>query len=74
MTEALPLVDLLVDRGLAPSKSQGRRLIQQGGVRLDGVTVDSPEALLEPPHGSESVVLQVGRRRFLRIMGARERG
>jgi tyrosyl-tRNA synthetase len=46
------------------SSSEARRLIQQGGVRLDGEVVDrldvpAPELL--------GKVLQVGRRRFLRI-------
>ena len=30
------LADLLTNAGLAPSKSEARRLVQQGGIKLDG--------------------------------------
>jgi len=51
--------------GLASSTSQAMRLIQQGGVRLDGVRVDAREALIE--FSGIEVLLQVGRRRFARV-------
>jgi tyrosyl-tRNA synthetase len=60
------IVDLLAETGLAPSKSQARRLVQQKGVRLDGETVESIEAMVTP--GKEQV-LQVGKRRFLQLLG-----
>ncbi len=56
---------LLADNGLAASRGEGRRLIGQGGVRLDGVALSTEE--LDVPRerlaGSE---LRVGRR-FARI-------
>jgi tyrosyl-tRNA synthetase len=56
---------LLADNGLAASRGEGRRLIGQGGVRLDGVALSAEE--LDVPRarlaGSE---LRVGRR-FARI-------
>ena len=59
------IVDLLVEVGLAPSKSQARRLIAQGGVRLDGNRVESIE---EPVIPEGEAILQVGKRRFVRIV------
>jgi tyrosyl-tRNA synthetase len=60
----LPL--LMAHLGLAPSKSAARRLIEQGGVRLDGEPVTDPSA--EYPLGElKGKVLQVSRRRFLRL-------
>jgi tyrosyl-tRNA synthetase len=59
------VVDLLVATHLAPSRSQARRLIQQGGVRLDGVKV--ADATQRPAVDGESV-LQVGRRKFVRLV------
>ncbi len=59
------LVDVMVEAGLAPSRSQARRLIQQDGVKLDEAGVgdgDQPVALERP------VVLRVGKRRFLRLI------
>jgi tyrosyl-tRNA synthetase len=59
------IVDLMVQAGVAGSKSEARRLIQQGGVRLDDATVDSVDRLVEP----REAILQVGKRRFLRLKG-----
>lgn len=55
---------LLKELGLAPSTSEGRRLIKGGGVKLDGEKVADENARL-PRAGS--VLLQVGKRRFLRL-------
>jgi tyrosyl-tRNA synthetase len=57
---------LLAALGLAASNSDARRLIEQGGVRLDGEPVTDPDA--ELPHGDlTGRVLQVGRRKFVRL-------
>jgi tyrosyl-tRNA synthetase len=58
------IVDLMADSGLAASKSEARRLINGGGVRVDGTKVDQYELTLEP--GADAVV-QVGKRKFLRV-------
>jgi len=59
----LNIVDLMVQAGTAATKSEARRLIQQGGVRLDDTTVDSIDLIVEP----KDAVLQVGKRRFVRL-------
>jgi tyrosyl-tRNA synthetase len=58
------LVDILAETKLAKSKGEARRLIKQGGVRLDGDKV-SDLALELQPTGEQ--IVQVGKRRFLRI-------
>lgn len=58
------IVDLLAASGLASSKSEARRLVQQGGVRLDGEKVESIEQVVKV----EEAVLQVGRRRFATLV------
>jgi tyrosyl-tRNA synthetase len=58
------VLDVLVSSGLASSKGEGRRLLQQNGVRLDGVTLTDPNQVF--PHAG---VLQVGKRHFVRIKG-----
>jgi len=56
------ILDVLMGAGLASSKSEARRLVDQRGVRLDGETLErSDEAF---PHPG---VLQVGKRRFVRV-------
>jgi len=56
------VLDVLVSSGLAASKGEARRLLQQNGVRLDGVTLTDPNQGF--PHGG---VLQVGKRHFVRV-------
>jgi tyrosyl-tRNA synthetase len=57
---------VMVGTGLAASNGEARRSVRQGGVRLDGVLIEDPEVELplESLHGK---VLQVGRRRFVRL-------
>jgi len=62
------LVGLMRDHGLAPSGGEARRLVQQGGVSIDGETVVDPNFELAV-HRSTSIVLKVGKRRFARITG-----
>ncbi|NJL33230.1 MAG: tyrosine--tRNA ligase, partial [Chloroflexaceae bacterium] len=61
---ATNVVDLLVDAQLASSKSEARRLIDGGGVRVDGEKVESYDLTLEP---GAAVVVQVGRRKFVQV-------
>jgi tyrosyl-tRNA synthetase len=63
---ARPLATLLVDAGLAPSKNEARRLIEQGAVTLDGEKAPNPA--LELPPRAEPYLFKVGKRRFLRVI------
>jgi len=56
------VLDVLVTGGLAPTRSEGRRLVSQGGVRLDGEVLSDPNQLFPRPG-----VLQAGKRRFLKV-------
>jgi tyrosyl-tRNA synthetase len=60
------LPKLLVALGLASSNSEGRRLIEQGGVRIDGEPVADPGAEV-PAADLPGRVVQVGSHRFMRI-------
>ncbi len=57
------LVDVLVAACLVESRSDARRKVEQHGVRLDGETLADPNALFPQPG-----VLQVGKRKFVRII------
>jgi tyrosyl-tRNA synthetase len=61
------LLTLLKEAGLISSSSEGRRLVEQGGIKLDGQTVADPKLELGPT-GREQV-LQVGRRKFVKLIG-----
>jgi tyrosyl-tRNA synthetase len=62
---------LLVELGLASSRSEARRLIAQEGVRVDGEVVHQEEERLVDvdPRSLIGQVWQVGRRRFARVEG-----
>ncbi|MBT3835337.1 tyrosine--tRNA ligase [Candidatus Peribacteria bacterium] len=56
------LVDALVSSGVCKSKSEARRNIEQGGVKIDDETVSSVEAIVEG-----ECVVKVGKRKFLKM-------
>lgn len=64
MPESKVADELLVATGLAVSKSEARRLIEQGGVRVDDAKVLEPKEILELKSGS---IIQVGPRKFKKI-------
>ncbi|MBC7938452.1 MAG: tyrosine--tRNA ligase [Chitinophagaceae bacterium] len=59
----LPIGALLKQAGLAPSTSEAMRLVEQGGVRIDGSLVSDKGLRLAPG----CFVVQVGKRKFARI-------
>lgn len=62
----MSIVDLLVAAKFAPSKSEARRLIQQGGVKLNDETILAIDMQIAPPANGESI-LSVGRRKFIKL-------
>jgi tyrosyl-tRNA synthetase len=60
---------LLVELELAPSMAEARRLIEQGGVYIDGERAPQTDVELNE---ERSLLLQVGKRRFLRVRGKRD--
>lgn len=63
LQEGQTVLDVLLAAGLVKSRSEGRRLVQQKGVRLDGEPLQDALAAF-PGKG----VLQVGKRKFTRIV------
>jgi tyrosyl-tRNA synthetase len=59
----LPIGALLKQAGLAPSTSEAMRLIDGGGVRIDGGVVSDKALKLAPG----TFVVQVGKRKFARV-------
>ena len=65
-----PAWKVVVLAGMAPSNSEARRLIQQGGVEVDGSRVTDPNQKIDV--SSESRLLQVGKRKFKRFVLEKE--
>ncbi|MFN2453206.1 MAG: tyrosine--tRNA ligase [Pyrinomonadaceae bacterium] len=61
---------LLVSTGLAPSVAEARRLIEQGGVRVNGERQTNSSGIILQIKSGDELLLQVGKRRFLRVRGA----
>jgi len=66
ITGATGLLDLMNAVTWTRSNSEARRLIQQGGVRLNGATVEDAGQEITHTPGKDQV-LQLGKRRYLRI-------
>lgn len=63
--DAISALDLLVDSGLSESKSEARRLINQGGLKVDGNRVEDSKIMFEIPE--EGLTVQAGKHRFVKI-------
>jgi tyrosyl-tRNA synthetase len=59
----LKLFEVLVEAELAQSKTEARRLVQQGAVSLEGERQSDPTVVLE----AGEIMIQVGKRRFARV-------
>lgn len=57
------IVDLLVTMNLAPSKSEARRLVQQGGVSIDNEKVEDPNMI--PEH--KEFLLAKGKKKIVKV-------
>jgi len=65
------LADLIAQIDFAPSKSEARRLLKQGGVTIDGEKVVDPAFPITDLKAAE-FVLRVGKRRFARVRPVRQ--
>ena len=63
------IVDLLALSGLAPSKGEGRRLVQQGGVSIDGGKIDDIAYMVTKDIFADGkIVVKKGKKVFLKIV------
>ena len=69
--ETMLLSKLLVAAGLAASNSDARRLIEQGGVKVDGETASDIKTEIETTSGA-SLLIKVGKRRFAKVSFSRD--
>jgi len=58
------IIDFLADNKILQSKSEARRLIEQGGVEIDKKKIDDWQKEVEVKDGS---VIQIGKRKFIKI-------
>ncbi|QTC41453.1 tyrosine--tRNA ligase [Bacillus sp. V3] len=58
------IIELLVGLGMQSSKSEARRMIKNGGIRIDGEKVLDTELVVSITDG---MIVQVGKRKFVRV-------
>lgn len=69
IADGINIVDLLAVTGLAPSKGEGRRLVQQGGVSIDGNKIDDIAYLVEKSIFNDGkIVVKKGKKVFLKVV------
>ena len=63
--ESINIVELLVEVGLASSKGEARRLIKQGGIKVDGKVIDDDKQEINI---TKEKLIQRGKRQFLKVI------
>lgn len=62
--DELPICDLLVEAKLCTSKSEARRLVEQGGVSVDSNKITNPSEVIKINDG---MIIKKGKKTFLKI-------
>jgi tyrosyl-tRNA synthetase len=62
------VIDILISTNLVESKGEAKRLIQQGGVKIDGNKVGDTSLEIEIS-SDKTFIFQVGKRKFLKVIG-----
>jgi tyrosyl-tRNA synthetase len=65
----VPAVDLFVETGLAASKSEARRLIQQGGAYVNGRRIEAADEVVQGGHlDGDALMLRAGKKKVHRVV------
>ena len=64
LNKNIQILDLLVNNGLTKSKSESRRMIEQGAVRIEGEKINDVNLLIKV---GQKFILKVGKRKFLSV-------
>jgi tyrosyl-tRNA synthetase len=62
--KTMNIIDLILEVNFAPSKSEARRLVTQGGVSIDGERIDNISAIVT---FDTEKILKVGKRKFIKL-------
>jgi tyrosyl-tRNA synthetase len=59
-----PILDLLVDAGLADSKSEAKRLVEGGAVDINGAVENNWKAIIKI---TDNMIIKAGKRKFVKV-------
>ena len=65
MANDMPILDFLVATGLFPSKSEARRMVEQGAIQIDGEKITDPKFVVAV---SDEHMVQKGKKTFLKVV------
>ncbi len=65
MSGDMPVLDFLVATGLFPSKSEARRMVEQGGIQIDGNKIADPRSVVVV---ADEFMVQKGKKTFLKVI------
>ncbi|MCE1273924.1 MAG: tyrosine--tRNA ligase [Chlorobiales bacterium] len=68
---SMQIVDLLLELGAAPSKTEARRMIQQGAVQAGNTKITDIAAVIELEE--TPMILRAGKRKFFKVAGTKKR-
>ena len=69
INDGIPLTNLLVISGMVPSKSEGRRMIQQNGISLNGTKENDPSSIVTiEKFDNNELIIQKGKKQFKKIV------
>jgi tyrosyl-tRNA synthetase len=64
VSSPIDVVNLLTTSTLVESKSEARRLVEQGGVEVDGEKITDPHFIIEKKDGT---IIKAGKRKYLKV-------
>ena len=66
--DTIDLITMLIKAGLVPTRSEGRRAIEQGGVSIDGEKItDIKHTVAKDSLAGDGVVLKRGKKKFNKV-------
>ena len=65
MAGDMGILDFLITTGLFPSKSEARRMVEQGGIQLDGEKITDPKFVVAV---ADEFMVQKGKKTFLKVI------
>ncbi len=67
INDTITTSDVVVELNLATSKSEAKRLFDQGGVKINGASISNSQALFKPFLKNSEAIIQVGKRNFKKV-------
>ena len=65
----MDILSLLQETKLVPSRSEGRRLVTQNGIKLDGVAITDPNSLITLDYFKDNeLMIQKGKKVFHKVI------